>query len=93
MSFLRSTCMVLIGITSASASEAEASCLGLIGIKSGGGDGELDLDMLIGDLEINSFVLGTGPGVILSCLAVLETPVAMRYALGELPTTFQAFIN
>lgn len=63
----------------------EASCLGLIGIESGGGEGVLDLDKLNFAVDSGSFDMGNGSFALPSCLAALETPVAMRQILGVLP--------
>lgn len=84
--------VVFVGIISARVSQVESSCLKVTGIESGGGEGVLDLDELIGFLEINSFTVGSGPPTISSCLAALETPVAMRQLLGELRTASQRSI-
>lgn len=86
LAFLTPSCLVFIGIIASKVSQLEASCLRLIGIESGGGQGALDLDDLIVNLEINTFSIGRGNPTIGSCLAALETPVAMRQVLGELPT-------
>lgn len=81
---LLSSCLVFIGTLSARVSRVEASCIRLTGIESGGGEGLLDLDELIGSLQNNSFSVGTGAFAIGSCLTVLETPVSIRHLLGEL---------
>lgn len=84
---LPSACLVYIGTLSARVSRVEGSCLGLIGIESGGGEGLLDLDELIDNLEINAFGVGDGPGAIEQCLGAVVIPIAMRQILGELPAT------
>lgn len=78
------SCLVFIATLSARVSRVEASCIRLTGIESGGGEGLLDLDKLIGTLETNSFSVGSGALAIGSCSTALETPVAMRHLLGEL---------
>lgn len=60
------------------------ACLDLAGIVSGGGDGQVDLDVVSVSVEKEPFDLSLSPiPTVATCSGGLETPISMRNLLGE----------
>lgn len=73
-----------LGMTEAKASPSPQQCVKLQGIKSGGGEGMIDLDVTKVSLKKEPFDPSNQiVTAVVRCSSGLETPVSMRNLLGE----------